>query len=124
MLFRSYESNTLTAELSRSFIFTKKTKRDSSHRWIINTILLRSNTDQYHLGSWNSHLENIHLDNLRIFILTRNYLHNKIYITLQALRAIAQLVEHLVYTRADVFQGSPSWNQKKLILLTNRCLTP
>jgi hypothetical protein len=49
---------------------------------------------------------------MRIFILTRNYLHNKIYITLQALRAIAQLVEHLVYTRADVFQGSPKWNQK------------
>ena len=32
--------------------------------------------------------------------------------TSQALRAIAQLVEHLVYTRANVFQGSPSYNQK------------
>ena len=30
----------------------------------------------------------------------------------QALRAIAQLVEHLVYTRANVFQGGPSYNQK------------
>ena len=30
----------------------------------------------------------------------------------QALRAIAQLVEQLVYTRANVFQGSSSDNQK------------
>ena len=43
-----------------------------------------------------------------ISILTRNYLYVKMSMT----RAIAQLVEHLVYTRADVFQGSASCNQK------------
>uniref|UniRef100_A0A7N0UJI1 Uncharacterized protein n=1 Tax=Kalanchoe fedtschenkoi TaxID=63787 RepID=A0A7N0UJI1_KALFE len=45
-----------------------------------------------------------------ILILTRNYLHNKIDIT--STRAIAQLVEQLVYTCAKVFQRSPSCNQK------------
>ena len=47
-----------------------------------------------------------------IFILTRNLIHDKIKNVSQALRAIAQLVEHLVYTRANVFQRSPSYDQK------------
>lgn len=97
-----YESNTLTTELSRSFIITKRNKWDLWHRWIINEIFLRSNTNQ-------RDQKNMLLYHV-IFILTINYLHDKICIT--STRAIAQLVEHLVYTRANVFQRSPSYNQK------------
>jgi hypothetical protein len=36
----------------------------------------------------------------------------------QSIRAIAQLVEHLVYTRANVFQGNPSYNPiTKIVIL-------
>ena len=52
-------------------------------------------------------------------ILTKNWLHAKLCST--NTRAIAQLVEHLVYTCANVFQGSSSCNQKTW--LTNQCLT-
>lgn len=47
-----------------------------------------------------------------IFILDKKLftLHDNICIT--STRAIAQLVEHLVYTCANVFQSSPSCNQK------------
>ena len=38
-----------------------------------------------------------------ILILTRIYLSNMIKICIKSTRAIAQLVEHLVYTRANVF---------------------
>jgi len=42
-----------------------------------------------------------------ISILTRNYPYVKMSMT----RAIAQLVEHLVYTCANAFQGSPLCNE-------------
>lgn len=76
-----YESNTLTTELSRSFIITKRKKWNPPHRWIINVILLISNTNQTDQRA-------MILDH-GIFILTRNYLHDKICIT--STRAIAQL---------------------------------
>lgn len=60
-----------------------------------------------------------------IFILTRDYLHDKIGITSkQAIRAVAQLVEHLVYTRANVFRGNPSYNQiKKIVILIEKSMS-
>ena len=65
-----YESNTLTTELSRSFIIPKRTKWNPSCRWIINIILLISNTNQTAMM----------LDH-GIVILTRNSLHDKMWIT-------------------------------------------
>ena len=56
-----------------------------------------------------------------ILILTKNFLRVKIKICNTKERAIAQLVEQLVYTCANVFQGSSPCNQKTW--LTNRCLT-
>ena len=56
-----------------------------------------------------------------IFILTRNYLHNMICIT--NTRAIAQLVEHLVYTCANVFQRSSSHHVIKRIFLIEKSMS-
>lgn len=42
----------------------------------------------------------------------------------QAIRAIAQLVEHLVYTRANVFQGNPSYNPITKIVILIDALPP
>lgn len=98
-----YESNTLTAELSRSFIRSMRTKGTTP-----------SMDYKYHITYKQYPLKRIkdlwYMD-LVISLLTRNYLHDTICITSKAIRAIAQLVEHLVYTRANVFQGNSSYNQ-------------
>lgn len=51
------------------------------------------------------------------FTLTRNYIHDKIVIT--NTRAIAQLVEHLVYTRANVFSEESIMQSTEFILVKN-----
>lgn len=42
----------------------------------------------------------------------------------QSIRAIAQLVEHLVYTCANVFQGNPSYNEiKRMVILIEKLMS-
>lgn len=109
-----YESNTLTTGLSRSFIITKRNKWDPSCRWIINWILLLSNNNQRNQRA-------MMLDQ-GIFILTRNYLQDKICIT--STRAIAQLGRATRLHARQCFSGESIMQSKELILLRNRCLTP
>ena len=100
-----YESNTLTTELSRSFRIKKRKKWNPSHRSIINVIFFISNTDQ-------RDKRNRMLDHV-IFILTRNYRHDKIYITSK--RAIAQLGRApRLHARRCFFRGV-HYGIKKLI---------
>ena len=70
-----YESNTLTTELSRSFIILKRTKWNPSRRWIINIIFFISNNNRTNTT------QKFRMLNHRIFILTTNYIHDKICIT-------------------------------------------
>ena len=115
-----YESNTLTTELSRSFIITKRW--NPLHRWIINVILIIngiffiSNTDQR--DQRNRMLDHIIL----IFILTRNYQHDKICIT--NTRAIAQLGRAPRLHVRQCFSEESIIHSKDLIFLRNQCLTP
>lgn len=112
-----YESNTLTAELSRSFIIPKRTKWYSPYGWIRNIILLDYKYlityKQYEFKQYHSNRSNIYdVDSSWQEIIYR------IKYVSQAIRAIAQLVEHLVYTRANVFQGNPSYNPiTKMVIL-------
>jgi hypothetical protein len=116
-----YESNTLTAELSRSFIFTKKTKWDSSPRWIINIILLRSNTNLSNTDQRAMILDHA-IVILRILILTRNYLHDKICII--STKGYSSVGRAPRLHARQCFSGESIMQSKELILLRNRCLTP
>lgn len=117
-----YESSTLTTELSRSFIIPKRTKWNPSCRWIINIILLISNTNLRNTTQRDQRL--LMLDH-GIFILTRIYLHDKICITstkstkgYSSVGRATRLHARQCFSREFIIQS------EKLILLRNRCLTP
>ena len=114
-----YESNTLTTELSRSFIIPKRTKRNPSCRWIINIILLISNTN---IRNTTQRDQRFLMLDLGIFLLTRIYLHDKICITstkgYSSVGRATRLHARQCFSREFIIQS------EKLILLRNRCLTP
>lgn len=111
-----YESNTLTTELSRSFIIPKRTKWNPSHRWIINIIVLISN------NNLSNTTQKLRMLDHRIFILTRNYRHDKICIT--STKGYSSVGRAPRLHARQCFSGESIIHSKKLILLGNRCLTP